>query len=164
MSKFMESHPSLVGKSVQILNIINKENIMLNIQDSMKELFGNSCYGYCCSYVAEVKCNVKPDIHIMTTDFLNGWNKGWIDDDGFVSKPVQYLASMGLKIKDIRKTSITKLSDLPEGIWIVEFKKTPDSKESHFVVCNRKKVLFDPSGNSITVKVGKPVSYREFII
>ena len=136
---------------------------MLNIQDSMKELFGNSCYGYCCSYVAEVKRDVKPNIHIMTTDFLNGWNKGWIDDDGFVAKPVPYLESMGMKIKDIKKPAISKLSDLPNGLWIVEFKKTPDSKDSHFVVATKKKVIFDPSGNSVTVSVGKPVSYREFI-
>ena len=136
----------------------------MNIQALMKELFGNSCCGYCYAYLGEVKRNITPDIHTLTNDFLNGWNKGWIDDDGFVAKPIQYLKSVGITAKDITKPTITKLSELPEGLWTVEYRKTPDSKDKHFVVADRKHIVFDPSGESVTCKVGKPVSYRAFII
>lgn len=136
----------------------------INIQDMMKELFGNSCCGYCYAYLGEVKRNITPDIHTLTKDFLNGWNLGYVDDDGFVSKPVQYLKSVGITVRDIRKPKITKLSELPEGLWAVEYKKNPEDKASHFVICDRKHIIFDPSGDSVTCKVGKPVSYREFLV
>lgn len=136
----------------------------INIQDMMKELFGNSCLSYTYAYLGEVKRNIEPDIHTLTNDVLNGWNNSWIDDDGFVSKPVQYLKSVGITIRDIRKPKITKLSELPEGLWAVEYKKKPEDKASHFVVADRKHIVFDPSGDSVTCKVGQPVSYREFII
>ena len=136
---------------------------MINIQSTMKELFSNSCCGYCYAYICEKRKNIEPDTHTLTSDFLGGWNLGYVDDDGFVSKPVQYLGFMGYKIRDIEKVYIKSLSELPEGLWTVEYKKNPDDKASHFVVCNKKKVIFDPSGESITVKVGQPVSYRKFI-
>ena len=140
-----------------------KSNI--NVQDMMKELFGNSCCGYCYAYLGEVKRNINPDIHTLTTDFLNGWNKGYVDNDGFISKPIQYLKSVGINIRDIRKPSITKLSELPEGLWTVEY-KNPNGG-SHFCVIskikNKIKCEFDPSGDSISRKNGEVISYREFI-
>lgn len=139
-----------------------KSNI--NLQEVMKELFSNSCLGYTYSYLGRSKQGAKPDMHTLTTDFLNGWNNGWITDNGYVTKPIEYLESVGIKIRDIKKVPITKLSELPEGVWVVEYKKTPDSKDSHFVAANKKKIIFDCCGESVTCKVGKPVSYREFII
>lgn len=141
---------------------------MENIQAMMKELFGNSCQAYCYAYIAfKQRNNVSdPDIKYLTRKVLSGWNAGYIDDDGYVSKPVLYFNHVceGNQIRDIRKVPLTNLGELPEtGMFSVEFKLTRDAKASHFAVCVRSKIIFDPSGESNTCKYGVPVSYRKFV-
>lgn len=135
---------------------------MINIQAQMKELFGNSCLAYC--YAALATHNMS-DIKALTRRVLDGWYCDNIEDNGYVAKPVQYFNSMSaVLIKDVVKVPITSLSELPaEGYWIVEFKKTPTDEDSHFGIATRFKVIFDPSGESNTVKNGVPVSYRKLI-
>mgnify|MGYP003308513092 CR=1 FL=1 len=133
---------------------------MINIQAQMKELFGNSCNAYCYAYLAHPSSSIKQ----LTNCVLKGWNEGNIDNDGFVSKPVQYYNSMSTtQIRDVVKVAIRRLDELPEGLWIVEYKVRPDFKESHFVVASRSAVVFDPAGDSNTVRYGAPVSYRKLI-
>lgn len=134
---------------------------MENIQTKMKELFGSSCYGYCLAFLFG-KSN---EIHFLTRTFLEGWFNGYIDDSGYVSFPISYIKMIcGKNFWEVRKPKINSLSQLPDdGLYIVEWKKTPDSEASHFVVCNRNGVIFDPSGDSITVQTGKPYSYRLFL-
>ena len=140
---------------------------MVNIQAQMKELFGNSCLGYCYGYIAHKHIlEMEPSTKLLTMTFLDGWVNNWIDDDGTVSKPVQYYNSINKasQIRDIRKVPIGNLNELPKnGMFAVEFKVNREAKASHFVVCIKGKIIFDPSGDSITCKYGVPVSYREFI-
>ena len=142
---------------------------MVNIQAQMKELFGNSCCGYCYAYIAHKQTCVEmePSIKLLTATFLEGWVKGYIDDDGFVSKPVPYYNNITAapKIKDIVKHDILSFADLPKkGMYTVEMRLTRESKEKHFVVATRKDgIIFDPSGNSITWQYGVVISYRELI-
>lgn len=133
---------------------------MDNIQEQMKELFGNSCYAYCLAYFFERTSDIK----VLTKRVLEGWYAGYIDNDGYVSKPIQYIKMMNpfFKYNDIEKVYIDDLEDLGSSMQIVEYKKKPTDKASHFVVADQFGVLFDPSGNSQTVKVGKPFSYRKF--
>lgn len=132
---------------------------MINIQSQMKELFGNSCYAYC---LAQLFLKTD-DIKTLTRYVLEGWWMDFIEYDGYVSKPLEFIRMLnGHQYKDVKKVGIKSLSELPEGYFIVEYKKTPTSKESHFVIANREGVVWDPSGSSITVQVGQPVSYREF--
>lgn len=64
-------------------------------------------------------------------------------------------------IKDIKKVPIEYLNDLPdEGLYAVEYQYNGGS---HFVVAKKGEVLFDPSGNSNSVKYGRLVSYRKFV-
>lgn len=133
---------------------------MENIQAQMKELFGNSCYAYCLAYLF-LKID---DIKTLTRLVMEGWWSNFIDSDGFVSKPLQFVKLLcGRQYRDIKKPAIKSLTELPEGYFIVEYKKTPTAKESHFVIANRDGVVWDPSGNSITVQNGAPFSYREFV-
>ena len=133
---------------------------MINIQEMMKELFGNSCNAYCYACLA----TGSTDIKLLTRCVLEGWYNEYIEDDGYVSKPVQYYNSMSnTQIRDVAKVPIRKLSELPEGLWIVEYKVRPEFKESHFVVASRSGVVFDPAGDSNTVRYGAPVSYRKLI-
>lgn len=135
---------------------------MINIQAQMKELFGNSCLAYCYASLAQRN---RSDIRALTRCVLEGWYARYIDDDGYVSKPIQYFNSMSTAlIKDVVKVPISSLAELPEGYWIVEFKKTPTDEDSHFVIASSHKgIVFDPSGESNTVKYGAPVSYRKLI-
>ena len=133
---------------------------MENIQAQMKELFGNSCYAYCLAYLF-LKID---DIKTLTRLVMEGWWSNFIDNDGFVSKPLQFIKLLcGRQYRDIKRSAIKSLTELPEGYFIVEYKKTPTAKESHFVIANRDGVVWDPSGNSITVQNGAPFSYREFV-
>lgn len=137
---------------------------MKNIQAMMKELFGNSCLAYCYAYVAHPSNN----IHQLTACVLKGWSEHNIDDDGFVSRPVQYYNSLmpmdNIRILDICKVDINNLNELPEtGMFSVEFKLERTDKKSHFAVCKRGEIIFDPSGDSNTCKYGVPVSYRKLI-
>lgn len=140
---------------------------MENIQAKMRELFGNSCLGYCYAYIAHKHTiEVEPSIKLLTMTFLDGWVNGWISDSGKVEKPVQYYNSINraTRIRDVRKVAIHNLDELPaRGMYAVEFKMSPESSESHFAVCIKGEIIFDPSGDSITCKYGIPVSYREFI-
>jgi hypothetical protein len=98
----------------------------------------------------------------MTQNLLEGYRRGYIEADGYVSKPHKF-ASMCMGIpgyfKDVKKV----YKDLDKGVKIIEYKLSKDAKASHFVVCENGKVVFDPAGDSETVKYGIPVSSRIFI-
>lgn len=136
---------------------------MINIQAMMKELFGNSCQAYCYAYIAHPSAGIKQ----LTNCVLKGWDEDYIDDDGYVRFPVKYyngLLPVCGDIKDIRKVPISNLNELPaKGMFSVEFKLERTDKKSHFAVCKRGEIIFDPSGDSNTCKYGVPVSYREFV-
>lgn len=134
---------------------------MENVQIKMENFFAHTCYAYCLCK----KFNPEWNLPKMTMAILTGWDKGYLEDDAYVAKPVQFINNvLGGSVKDVQKVFISSLKELPDnGYYIVEYKKTPDSKDSHFVVVYKKKVFFDPSGDSVTVKVGKPFSYRKYI-
>lgn len=133
---------------------------MENIQKLMKDLYGGSCYGYCLAYLFG---NEKESIKYLTACFMEGWRRGYIDKDGYVAFPLQYIQMLcGIRYKDIEKPQIKQLSELPNGPQIVELKNPFGG--SHFVITNNKgELLFDPSGESESWKLNLPISYRKFI-
>lgn len=132
---------------------------MEDIQSKMKELFGGSCYAYCLAYKFAGARTMKD----LTSYVLKGWYDGFIDDDGYVSKPVQYInntCKASTKIIDVEKP-VYKKENLIEDLNIVMFEY---NNGTHFVVVDKEgDVVFDPSGNSNTVKFGVPVSIRKYI-
>jgi len=133
---------------------------IFNYQGWAKELFGGACYAACLSYLFGRRYNPLD----ITRAILNGVEDLYIEHDGFVSKPLEFIRTLnGKQYKDVKKVAITSLAELPAGEYIVEYKKIPTAKESHFVIANKDGVIWDPSGNSITVQTGAPVSYREFV-
>ena len=124
-----------------------------NYQTWAKSLFSGSCYAACISYLSG-----KEDAIAITRDILNGVEKGYIDDDGFVSKPhLLYNYCFG---KELAKDVVKKPYKPEPFDQIVCFEY---NKGTHFVVMRDGKVKFDPSGDSNSVKYGKPVSVREFV-
>ena len=134
----------------------------MNIQKSAADLFGNACYAFCIAWM-NIDPSIRGEFMYLIYDVIQGLNNGFIDLDGYVSKPHQYAnMCIGDKVyKDVEKVKIQSLDELPaKGEWAVEFVY---GVKKHFVVCTRGKVVFDPWENSETVKWGKPVSYRKFI-
>lgn len=132
----------------------------MNIQREMTALFGSACYAYCIAYIFsdEKVRNVKN----LTSLVVTGWVAGYIEDDGYVAKPVQY-ANLIIgtdAVKDVEKVKITSLNDLPEkGLYAVEYDY---GTSKHFVVCQKGKIVFDSWPESNCVKYGKPTSYRRY--
>lgn len=126
---------------------------MENIQKKMQELFGHSCYGYCIAYLSG-----KTDIKDLTKAVLEGWYKGYIDDNGYVSKPhlfYNYCFGKDL-VKDVEKPAYK--SEPFNQIVCFEY-----NGGTHFVVMRDGKVVFDPYGDSNSVKYGKATTVRKFI-
>ena len=138
----------------------------MNIQKKSIDFFGNACYAYCLAYIFRYVAGLEEwvDWCEMTKEVLEGVSQHYIDEDGFVSKPVDFVNYTFFynvkKYTDVKKVKITDLSELPNGIYAVQY---VFGTTSHFVVANKKGVVFDPWEDSNTVKYGKPCSYRLFI-
>lgn len=130
---------------------------MENIQEKMKEFFGGTCYAYCLTKL------FRPEMRLpnITACILHGWDKGLIDDDGYVRFPIKYINDiLGVKnYRDVKIVLIDSIDDIKEPT-IVEYSYNGGS---HFVIVKNGKVVFDSSGDSKSVKYGKPISYREFL-
>lgn len=123
----------------------------MNIQKQSINLFGGACYAFCIAYLKHKTTDYK----ILLKEVVDAYDKGYITSDGFVAKPQFYFGS-----KDVEKVPMDNLLDLPgDKLYIVEYQW---NGKSHFVVCSRYTIVFDPWENSDTVKYGKPVSYRKF--
>lgn len=126
---------------------------MTNIQKDMKDLFGGACYAYCLAYIY----SDEKDIKSLTKNVLLGWIKGYINNDGFVSQPAKYVNGIaGTNYKDA--VIIDGLPPNDGKLYAVMW----EYNGPHFVVMRGNKVMFDPYGDSLTVKYGKPISYRSF--
>ena len=125
-----------------------------NYQVWARDLFSGACYAACISYM-----NGNDDPIAITRNILNGVEKGSIDNDGYVSKP-HLFANMCLGKENFYSDVIKKPYKEEPFNQIVCFEYNGGT---HFVVMRSGKVVFDPSGNSNSVKYGKPVSVREFI-
>ena len=116
-------------------------------------LFSGACYAACISYMSG-----KQDEIAITRDILDGYSKGYIEDDGYVAKPhLFYNYCLGEDvIRDVKKLPYKAQPFYQIVCW-----KWND--KTHFVVMLNDKVVFDPAGNSNTVKNGQIDSIREFI-
>lgn len=131
---------------------------MVNIQAQMNELFSNSCYCYCLCRKFLGTNNIKT----LTKYVLEAWYMGYVNIDGYVSKPLDFIRLLcGKQYRDVKHVPISSLSELPEGEWIVEYVYNGNS---HFVLANKDGIIFDPAGNSNTVRNGKPYTYREYVL
>lgn len=129
---------------------------MENIQAKMKELFGNSCYAYC---IAAINNKVENrTLKHLTKTVLDYWYRGFIDDDGFVSKPVECMNAHKAfpMYKDVQHVPYVPSSEEQIVCW--EYKSG-----THFVIMKDNQVVFDPAGESNTVKYGKIKNARKFL-
>ena len=126
-----------------------------NYQVWARDLFSGACYAACISYLQ----GGKTDPIDITRDILNGVEKGYISQDGYVSAPHLFAnMCMGKErfYSDVRIKPYK--SEIFHQIVCWEW----DGK-THFNVMRNGKIVFDSWPNSDTVKNGKPVTVREFI-
>ena len=137
---------------------------MINTQEKLKFIWGNSCYALCIAYV-----NGLTELKDMVYAVASGIYHGYIEEDCYVSDPVGYYNLCRAIIaaplnedgfKDVEKVEIKSLMDLPDdGLYCVMWKY---GEGTHFAVCRRGEVVWDPSGDSNSVKYGNIHSYRRF--
>lgn len=131
----------------------------INIQAKVSNLVKNGCLAMAYAYRYGGATNVRSVINCL----LDGWLEGYIEDDGYVAKPVKYLNMInprGSRVRDITKVFIDSLNMLPDGNWVVEY---AEGAKTHFVVANRRGIVFDPSYPSLTCAKGKVFSYRKLL-
>lgn len=134
--------------------------MMENLQEKYKTFFSGVCYAFC----LVKKFNPTATDAEIAKITLDGWNKGFIGNDGFVSKPVEFINECILDgkyaIRDVEKVdfSIHSLEDKNNIVMWSYNEKT------HFTIMNQTgDVTWDPSGDSNSVKYGIPVSIRRFV-
>lgn len=132
---------------------------MENLQEKYKKFFSGVCYAFCL-----VK-KFRPDASDaeIAWDVLDGWNAGFIENDGYVSKPVEFINECILDgidtVSDVEKVDYKK-ENLTEDANIVMWEYNGGT---HFVIMNPAgDITFDPSGNSNSSKFGIPVSIRKY--
>lgn len=130
-------------------------------QPMVSNLFENSCYAASLSYIFDEES--RDDGIRIAQNILCGVDDGYIDIDGYVRNPIGYInwvLDFDRLIRCVTKEKIGSLMDLPDSsLFAVEY---ANGNMSHFVVCRRGEVIWDPYGNSRTVANGKPISYRLF--
>lgn len=128
---------------------------MNNIQKQMSNFFLNACYAYCIAYMY----GNTSDEYELTELVLNGLKKGYISDDGYVSAP-HLFANMCMGKEGFYSDVIKKPYKQEIFHQIVMFQH---GEKTHFVAMRDGKITFDSWPNSETVRLGKPVSVREFV-
>lgn len=128
---------------------------MENIQAKMKELFGNSGYAYC---IAAINFKADRSIKTLTGVVLEYWYNDFIDDTGYVKKPVECMNSHYAfpRYKDVQHVPYVPSSEEQIVCW--EY-----NGGTRFVIMKDDKVVFDPAGESNTVKYGKIKNARKFL-
>lgn len=134
---------------------------MEDLQTKYKKFFGGVCYAFC--LVKKFKSEAS-DAEIAR-DVLDGWDVGYLEDDGYVKSPVGFINNIiepeGIEVRDVAKVDYS-LENLTEEQNIVMWEY---NEGTHFVIMDKNgDVTFDPSGNSNSVKYGIPVSIRKFIL
>lgn len=130
---------------------------MENLQEKYKKFFSGVCYAFC----LVKKFNPNASDAEIAMIVLSGWNHDYLEDDGYVKYPVDFINTFtSKKIRDVQKVDFKK-ENLTEDMNIVMFSY---NSGTHFVIMNKEgDVIFDPSGNSNSVKYGVPVSIRKYI-
>lgn len=121
-------------------------------QEIAKNIWNSGCYFLSILYCAD---KLDSAFGLYKTFVLNGW----MDEDCYIKKPasiMEYLFG--------GKYSVTKSLGVDEtAAFNIAYYYNPSTQYHHFVVVDRKgNVIYDPMGESYTVKNGYPESYRCF--
>lgn len=126
---------------------------MHNIQ-TILELAGRyACLALCYLEMAGIEDEYKFDFLLKALD------KGYVEDDFYVVKPVELLRLGGLRAKDVYKEDYKPSEE--KQITEYQWKGLPGS---HFVITQNDKVIYNTLDKSLIVENGRPVSVRKIIL
>ena len=118
------------------------------------ELAGKyACLALCYLEIAGIDDEHKFDY------LLKGLEKGYLDDDFYVSKPVEFLRMAGLKATDIYKSDYTESEE--KLVTEYQWKGLPGS---HFVITQNGRIVYNSLDKSFIVENGNPVSVRRIVL
>ena len=120
--------------------------IIANLQEEMKQFWGNSCYAYCIGFMRGLRTRKE-----LTKFVLEAWYAGYVDDECYVNCPHKMMEAKDVMIVPYKESATPQIV-----MW--EY-----NNKTHFVVMAYGKIIFDPSGDSNTVKMGKIKNARKFI-
>ena len=121
-----------------------------NIQEIFGRIGAEGCYFLCLGKAAGVLDN---EVLFYYETFIQ---KGFLEQDCFVNDPVAILRYLGVPV-----TTVEKSKTLKDGKIICARYKYMNHR--HFVLVDRYgNIIFDPLGESNTVKKGQVEDYRIF--
>jgi hypothetical protein len=126
----------------------------------MERIGAEGCYFLSLVQAAEKITRRRIDAVAMYEDFVS---RGWMGPDCYMHRPELVLGSMtGWKWQVRKDTRIYKPQ--PGEVMILRYERAAINKTwAHFVLCGSDGLVeYDPYGDSMTVRDGKPVSSRVF--
>lgn len=111
---------------------------------------------YGCYFICLVKAANK-DLNNILFYYDEALRKGLIDEDCYIKDPVKLLKMLGRE--DINTVVKSDTIDFPSKIVVVMYEW---KNYTHFCLLHSDEKLFDPLGDSNTVKYGKMKSFRLF--
>lgn len=124
------------------------------MQKKLIKLVDSTCLFLCYLWYGKQGLSVADTLKYLAACI----DKGYVLEDGYVTDPEGILGLVTDKSYSVRK-----VYENPYKICIAEFyNKRTDF--THFVIVGpTNEVLYDPLGESVTVREGKIVSYREIV-
>ena len=113
------------GNDLSLLNFLFciGDKIMENLQEKFKRFFGGICYAFCICKYFQPKLS-DAGIAMLT---LQGWNEGFIDDNGYVSEPLEFIKLVsGKQFRDVEKVPFSKENLHPAKNNFLEYNKDKD--------------------------------------
>lgn len=119
------------------------------------------CYFMALLYFGEQNRGTQYDIDEVIAILHRAQEANWINYDMYVKRPADILRAVGLNISDRPAWRSALHKAQPNELEILYYKRDQPSHE-HFVAAKNGVVVYDPMGESQTVKFGRLVSKRIF--
>ena len=131
----------------------------MGLQDTFKSIANGSCLALCLAKLVEPEGT--RDSQLMQ-DVIMGWRKSYIEDDGYVRNPEDYMMLIDTYHRKwhYKKVSVEGLEDIPEGKTVVALYSI-NGKDGHFVLATNKGIVWNSLEYSNNVSNGCLIGYRE---
>lgn len=123
----------------------------LQTQSKFPELRKSGCYFFSIAFL----CGVA-DLNVIEEKFMIAVNDGCVAPDAFIRRPNEVFSLFGIGVVNTPSYSLTPMGDYNIACWSY-------NNATHFVAVDKQgKILYDPMGESNSVKYGKIDSFRSF--
>lgn len=136
-----------------------KQKDLKKVSEVAKRIYDYGCYFLSLLYVRKISYSEITSLDELLMYYDTFIACGWMDPDCYVKDPCAILGFLTGKKYIVKKSEVLD----PNANIIIGRWHNPTTKHSHFVVMDsNNNVVWDPLGNSITVRDGLVESYRLF--